>query len=519
MFLAASHIFPWTPTLSVFILYLIGVVLIARSWYLLRGSRAQAFVVLAFLTLNPIFFTETNQRMERDAFICAVSTVVIGLLLVVLPHLKDDLTTFGVLVLAAIVLVAGIAVGIVAITKPTWLWLPPVCAALSLPFVTQIARRRGWRIACIRATLIVLVFCTGVIGTVEACKVMDNRRYHVALVDDSSTGQFARAWKLWASVEAGRVRPFVAITSTMRAAVYRISPTAAKLAPLLEAPNDASKQVDCRSVVHICNEAGGWFEWDLLGASSKTGRVHSVEEVQVFFSRIADDIARACSDGKLRCSTSPVLGSGLPPLDDIPLTAVMADAARGLQEMVWNRLPIGPTPSVALTPASYAVWSEVVSGMPSEHSLRKPPRSNIVYPVLRFVDVIYGFGNLALLALAAAGAGATALGILSRGSRPRRRTDSISSVPVVGALLVGPVLGMGGLGLFQAAQGLTYVTPLYWTDFATPLELALVVAGLAGWANLASRYRRNRPKSGSHEPEELLIARSLASTNRVRVSG
>jgi len=491
IFLAASHFLPWTPTLSVFLVYVLGVVLIATSWYLLRNSKPQAFAVVLFLSMNPIFFTVQNQRLERDAFICAVSTVAIGLFLLVGVRITHDLTTARVLRLTAMVSVLGITVGVVAITKPTWLWLVVGLAAVGLPFATHLARRRGWKSASIRVGLVVVAFLAGFFVTVQTCKTLNSRKYHVALVDDFSSGAFARTWKLWASVETGKVRPFVQITSTMRAAVYAISPTAAKLAPYLESPNDPLKKVDCESIVHICNESGAWLPWDIRLAAQDTGAIGSNYDLQRFFSQIADDIARACSDRKLRCSTSPVLGTGLPPLNDISLTDVLSNTAHGLQDMIWDRLPIGPTPSIMRTQAEYEVWSSVVSGMPSYRSLAKSTGSDIAYPALRLLDVLYGIGNLALLALAAAGAGASVFA-LSRGPRIQRRGDSTpGGAAIAGALVIAPLVGMAILGLFQAGQGQPYVTPLYWTDFATPLQLALVIGGVTGWTCLRG-YREGR---------------------------
>ena len=504
IFLSASHVLPWTPTLSAFLLYLLGVVLISTSWYLIRGSKPQAFLVVLILALNPIFFTVANQRIERDAFICALSTVAIGLSLLIGVRIRDDRTVARVLLSTAMVIVLGITVGVVAITKPIWPWLLIGLAALGLPFVTQLARLRGWKSASIRVGLVILALLAGLFATVQTTKTMNSRRYHVALVDDYSSGAFARTWQLWASVEAGKVRQFVPITSTMRAAVYTISPTAAKLAPYLESPNDPWKAIDCQwGGLHICDESGTWFPWDLRSAAEATGEIHSVQDFQRFFSHVVDDIARACSDGKLRCSTSLVLATGLPPLDEISLTDVLSDTAHGLQDMVWNRLPIGPPPfdvapstsSYAVgdtpTPAQYDLWSSVVSGMPSPRSLTKSTGSTIVYPPLRVVDVLYGIGNLALIALAAAGAGACVFAS-SRGRRRRRRGESISGAAIAGALLVAPLLGMGSLALFQAALRTGWVSPLYWTDFATPFELALVIGGVTGWTYLVSRYREGR---------------------------
>ena len=133
---------------------------------------------------------------------------------------------------------------------------------------------------------------------------------------------------------------------------------------------------------------------------------------------------------ELRCSTSPVLGTGLPPLDDISLTGVLSNSADGLQDMIGDRLPIGPTPSMRLTRPEYEIWSSVVSGMPSYRSLTKSTGSDIAYPALRLLDVLYGIGNLALLALSVWGVGASVFVSSADGSVAQVRHLAVQPLPV-----------------------------------------------------------------------------------------
>ena len=240
IFLAASHFLPWTPTLSVFLVYLLGVVLIATSWYSLRGSKRQAFFVVLLLSTNPIFFTTQNQRLERDAFICAVSSVAIGLSLVGV-RITQDLTRARLLGLTAVVGVLGVLLVLPRSHQTNMVMA--CCWARSRrvpPFATYLARRQGWKSAIIRMGLVVMAFVAGLFVTIQTCKTMNSRTSHVAVVDDFQRA-LARLGPL-VSVEAGKVRPLVQITSTMRSAVYAISPTAATRARYLESPDDPLKK-------------------------------------------------------------------------------------------------------------------------------------------------------------------------------------------------------------------------------------------------------------------------------------
>ena len=324
----------------------------------------------------------------------------------------------------ALAVLVGLAVGLVAITKPTWQWVPvAVAAPLVYPLFLCI-RRSGHRASTVlKVALALLLVVISGFGVVEGTKLMNKRTYHVALVEDLSTGALARTWKLWASVEAGRPERYVPITKAMRLAVYRVSPTAAEMKPFLESPTDFWKNVDCH-YTGICNESGNWFEWDLRDAANATGKIHSVADLQTFFDRIADDIQDACVKGSLKCTSSPVLATGLPPLSQIPTATIAADTADGMWDMVRDQLAIGPPDGTRPSKDDYNLWASVVPDMSSIDTVAHGDSPTGLYSVLRAIDGVYGIVNVLLLAAIGLALGVWLIRRLSRRPRRERQAES-----------------------------------------------------------------------------------------------
>jgi hypothetical protein len=511
IFLAAAHFLPWSPLMTIYLLYLLGALLISWSWRRLSGSWPQATIVLAALTFNPIEFTLENQRIYRDIFICAVATVAIGLAFVVAAqvssrHIDDDpaqsdppvagtnrrhssgkLAVLGRCLPYALAVLIGLAIGEVAITKPTWYWLPvAILAPLAYPLIKPIHTNRHGLGMFLRAALCGLLAIASVYGVIETTKLMNKRKYGVALVEGFSAGGLARTWKAWASVEAGSPRKDVQITEAMRLAVYRVSPTAAEMKPYLESPTDPWKAVDCASSLHICNESGNWFEWDLQYAAVSTGTIHSVLESQEFFNKVADEIEKGCSTGELRCTSSPVLATGLPPLNQISTRVWASDTTDAMWQMLDASLPMeapnGPQPSAA----QYRLWSSVVPGMTSLKNVSAGTSPAWLYSMLRLLDFLYRIFSVLLLITLCLGPLSWVLYRVLR--RPRKRNPAITRAAVAsGLFLISWGAGMGLLAVFEAGRGWNgYVTPLYWTDFATPAELFLLFGAFAAWPLLKS---------------------------------
>ncbi len=114
---------------------------------------------------------------------------------------------------------------------------------------------------------------------------------------------FNDAYGAMVRVRLGPDLPYVPVTREAREAMYTVSPTFAELQPYLEGSiglgwADASSSVtklpaDQRQI------GGGWSMWALRDAVAAAGYCHSAGEALAFYRRMADEINRACDDGKL----------------------------------------------------------------------------------------------------------------------------------------------------------------------------------------------------------------------------
>lgn len=532
LFLTSAHFLPWSPVLTVYLLYLIGAVLIAWSWWLIAGSRGQSALMLAALVFHPINFSTESQRIYRENFIGAVATLAIGLSFVIAARMRfspspgapsrlgdhksgapsmrgrwsGPLRTIMPYLLALLI---GALVGVVMISKPTWQWLTiAVVAPVAYPLSKKMYRGRlRWSVV-LRVCTAGIVAASGAYGVVATTIAMNQRTYHVALVEDLSSGAFARAWKAWASVEAGPSEPHIVITEAMRQAVYRVSPAAARLRPYLESPTDKWKRAECASPLKICNDAGNWFEWDLRDAAVSAGAVQSVEGVQTYFNRLANQIITACSSKKLKCSSIPVLAPGLPTLNKIPLGATADYTMSGLWQMVSVDVSIGtpPGPPAAPNPVSYAYWASVVSGMPSSLG----PSSSGTTPgwidaIVQGMTILFRIGNLTLLVAMLLGPLTWLLRRTRRRAGGERGADWQAATASL-LFLASTLMGIGTLAVFSAVTGgFGYTSSLYWSDFATPAELCLVLGAFASWPSCRDGWswlRANRVSIKTDKADE-----------------
>lgn len=501
IFLAVSHFLPWSPLVTVYLVYLAGAGLAAWSWGRMSGSRAQATIVLAALAFDPVLFAGGNQRIYRDSCIDAVATLAVGLAFVAAAELQRRFASGTAArrrrrlpsVLWLLVLVpCGLTAGLVAITKPTWYWLLiAVAAAPAYPALVAVVGSKRRLVMAGRVALAAIVVGVSCFAVIEGTKYMNKRTYGVALVEDLSSGGLAAAWKAWASIEAGPPEKDNPITKAMRFAAYRASPTARLMEPFLESPSDPWRLMNCHDPHKACEGSGKFFEWDMQSAAVASGRVHSAVQFQAFFDAVADQIHRACDSGDLRCTSSPVLATGLPPLEDISLHAVAGDATHGVWQMLLSHYNFGPAPMKRPPVAVYELWTSVVPGIAPIGKVANSAAPAPLYSALRVVDDAYSVANLAGLVVLVLGPICLVLVYLRR-RRPAFGADRAAALTSL-VFLVSTFVAMGTLAVFNVAQSQTYINPLYWSDFATPAELFLVFGAFASWPLLPGALRRKRP--------------------------
>jgi hypothetical protein len=330
-------------------------------------------------------------------------------------------------------------------------------------------------------------------SVVESTMQMNERAYGVAVVDDLSQGQFVRAWKMWASVEAGpRPTWYDPINANMRSAVYTVSPAARLIEPYFQVPTSGWRSTNCdwiraQAPRTPCEGSGFWTMWDLRFSAVSAGHAGSATQFQAYFKQVADQISQACSSGGLRCDRSPVLGSGLLPLDDLSMSATTRQGLQGFWRMVLSRYTYSSPPvPTAASAAEYREWASVVPGVPAiTHLTDSTPAP--VYPILRGWAKLYGDLNVvALVGLALA----LIRWVVVRLTGRRLALDGWPAGAIIASawFFVSAVLGLAILAFAGSGSAPNpYIRPIYWSDFATPLELFIVFGTFAAAGILSQK--------------------------------
>jgi len=363
LFLAAVHGTGLQPQLAAYLVYLAGSLLVARTATRRLGPwwSVGLFGALAF---NPVVFSSAFSIVYRDALNTALAPLALGLGLDLVRRVtrRGRWRPGGVVLLVAEVLLLGLTLGWVAITRADIVWIvfgtAGVVVVGLLPHLRTLGRR-GWA-TVVAGALVVGAGAAAVPATVAA---VNEREYGVHLVDDYSDGTFATAVTLWSSVHVPGPAGYENVSRAQRAAVYAVSPTAQALADDLEDPDSVWITRNCTwhdDPTLPCDDYGSYFTWALRDAAVRTGGAHTAVEFQELFGRLADEIGAACDDGRLSCGMRG-LSADVPPLDRMPWRVAIANVVGSVTGALTFDDARGQLQQVPAEGAYVATWRESVN--------------------------------------------------------------------------------------------------------------------------------------------------------------
>lgn len=210
---------------------------------------------------------------------------------------------------AGVTVSGGLALGFLWVTREEGVWVVPGLALLALLAVLQVRRTRAGLLRLGGRTVLYAVPAVAVVAGVMTANAVV---YDEAVVADVTGSAFADAMTALTSVEAGPVVPRVPVTEEMREAAYEVSPTAAELAPILEAPDNRWRGIGCPGG---CDDfGGGWWMWALRDAVAEAGHYRDAPSANAYYERLATEVQDACDAGRLRCRHSSI--PLIPPLTE-----------------------------------------------------------------------------------------------------------------------------------------------------------------------------------------------------------
>ena len=199
-------------------------------------------------------------------------------------------------------LLAGLAGSAFWFSREEGIWPVPTMVLLLGTFawtswLTAAAHRMAW-LSCLALPFAVFL------GAKFTLHSINHAYYGVSIGVDVNEGGFPAAYGAMMRVHSPDQIPGVAITTTTRDLIYPHSPAFAELAAELDGPVTAiwgpagwgENNPHPRANLEI---RGGWYQWALREAATRSGYYRSAPKTQAYWQRVADEINAAVDSGHL----------------------------------------------------------------------------------------------------------------------------------------------------------------------------------------------------------------------------
>jgi hypothetical protein len=497
LFIAAAYEAHIPLKLAEHLVHLVAAAVVAVAVGRLTRSRLVGAVTFSVVALDPVYLGAQGSKLTRDALYGSLSLLLIGGVLLALDLLPGVARQPGRRAWLGVVfgLAAGVALGGTAaayyLTRDERIWLAPAVAVAAAAGVLTWRGRGAPRGPLLAAAA---VLCLAGLGTgwlaVDAVRERNEARYGTTVVSDLTEGEIARAYAEWQRVDAGEEVRHVPVTRAQRKAVYEVSPAAAEMAPFLDGPGATDwLPPGCDPPTRVrCDYDGAFFVWAMRNAADRAGRYDSGAGTQRYFGSVADDIAAACGDGRLRCHAPGT--AGLPPGDRIDAGEVAGSTWQAVQTLL--SVAAGEPERTLRQDGNASAFDDfaaplrAVDGPEAEWFRREDDAMRRQWPVAFLTDLYrWGVRLGAPLALAGLVAGAA--------TRAGRRHPAV--LVACAAMLIAALSRVGFMALidattYDAAGDARYIMP------AVDFLLVFTVVGL--WCLATVGVRKRRPaRSGA----------------------
>lgn len=250
---------------------------------------------------------------------------------------------------------AGLVGGWFWCTREDGVWiLPGLIVLIAAILVSHWRNPREMRRVFSGTAMLIAGFCV-----VPTLVMASNKLHYGAFVTtDVNRGGFAAAMSALQRVRVGEVVPYAPVPEKVRNAAYNVSPTFARLRPVLEDASNPWLHSNCTFYRSACGDyAGGWFIWALRDAAASIEVYPSASESDAFYKQVAADISKACDEGQLHCVSE---GLGLmPPVDQFQWQNATHSSLSFLRLLLWQEIRLPAVPSHVDHPEIAQMWRYV----------------------------------------------------------------------------------------------------------------------------------------------------------------
>ena len=310
--------------------------------------RAIWIAMIAGIAFNPVLFGTTASRIYRDVLTMSIGLAFCGVALITIDAISSRNAAWT-KITASIFAQILLAVALFLVRNDAyWIVLfPPI---INFAVITK-HRRKTTRseISYFVFGLLLIVGAPRVAGEINA--EINDGQFGIALADDFYHGKFSELLKIWSSVATTDHRKYMTYNSEQREIAYRVSPTLAKLADVIEGPKSADwRSITCQATSGaICEDiAGGYFPWALRDAIENVYRPIDGVEFQTILKKAANEIKLFCMSSTQACG-NPGMNILLPATDEIELKSsatYFADYMFTRTLLFRDDIWLNPTPPV-----------------------------------------------------------------------------------------------------------------------------------------------------------------------------
>lgn len=280
-------------------------------------SRLALLLIFGALLFNPEVWA--IWRIIRDYFYTGLSVAVLGFAAGAFARRGKPVRR-----LAPWLAGAGLALGVLAVTREETVWIAPPLAVLAAAFLAEPLRPRAWRALVRRVVLVgaTAIIALSVVGVNAALNFVHYRTWATI---EMFAPDFGDAYGALQRVKPRAELHWVPVTAETRRRIYAVSPAFATLRPHLDSPSrpwscPATGRPECANVAEG-EIPGAWFQWALRDAVAAQRHYATPATAAAFYRRVAAEVNRACESGELECLPPR---SGLAPrlpADFIPILA------------------------------------------------------------------------------------------------------------------------------------------------------------------------------------------------------
>lgn len=255
-----------------------------------RAALPSLVCLLAFaaMILHPGSF-QLNSVTMADNFYAAILPLALGGLLLTLFTAKVWHAAW-----------TGAALAVLWNTREESMLIPPMIVVFLLLAVFRQRRATGTWKPALRYWLQPAAAMLGTLLLLNlAVNAANYRTFGSFSKSELTASSFRAAYKALLRIKPDRTQRFVSVSSDALQKAYSVSPTFARLRPQLEGELGHNFKVPAISALGI-NEIGApWFLWALRGTASSQGVHESAISARQFYRDVAEEINRACDEGRI----------------------------------------------------------------------------------------------------------------------------------------------------------------------------------------------------------------------------